>query len=97
MIGEYRDTGWAGDACLPMIMHTKRKQEARTEQIQTLIMEISEMIKRHDKTIESHDTRLTALERQPGDAWGKVKSGILSALVTGLVAYFLSAYLNAPK
>ena len=73
------------------------KQEAALDEIRMLNVKIAEMIERHDETVRKHDERLTAIEKQPADTWGKVKAAIIGAIASGIAVAAINLLLNAPK
>lgn len=80
------------------------RDKARIEENEKLIGEIrllnvqmSEMIKRHDEQIVAQEKRLKQLEQQPADTWGKLKIAFLTAIISGVAGYVVSAIVAAAK
>lgn len=66
------------------------EQDERTQKIETLIVQTSEILKNHDAKIENHDQRIGALESKPGKSWENFKNLLIGALTTGLVTAILA-------
>ncbi len=60
-------------------------------------LKLAQMIQRHDKELEEQERRLTAIEQKPADTWGKLKIAFLTALVSGVAGYVVSAIVAAAK
>ena len=67
----------------------RHKDEMR--RVRELTVQMGEMIKRHDSQIEGHEKRLQTLEKQPSEQFGKIKTAVITAVVSGLAGLAVSA------
>lgn len=65
-------------------------QEKAMQQIRDLTVQMGEILKKYDSSIEAHEKRITTLEKQPADQYGKIKAAFISAVVSGGVVYVIS-------
>lgn len=64
------------------------------EEMQRLTLEIAALNKNHEEQLKKHEQRICTLERQPADQYGKIKTALVTALVSGAVGYVISAITN---
>lgn len=67
------------------------------DEVRQLSVQMGEMIKRHDAQIASHEKRLTTLEQQPVESYGKVKIAIATTAIGAIVGFILNGVLNIMK
>lgn len=77
--------------------HAIEEHEAMLREVRELNIKLTQMIERHDKELEEHGKRLTAIEHKPADTWGKLKVAFLTAIVSGIAGYVVSAVVAAAK
>lgn len=65
------------------------KHAETIDRLDRLIAELAALSKSQMGLIDSHEERLTSLEKQPSFMWDKVITGIISALVAALMATIL--------
>lgn len=70
--------------------------DERMEEVRRLSVQMGEMIKRHDDQLESHEKRITTLERQPAEAYGRIITGITTAVISVIVGYALGQLFQIP-
>lgn len=70
-------------------VHMKEQDES-IRKVQTLTIEMGEMIKRHDEQIADQGKRITAMEQKPAKRWEAVVEKVITLLVAAAVAYFTS-------
>jgi len=71
--------------------------EKGMQEVQKLSVQMGEMIKRHDSQIDNHEKRISSIERQPADQYGKIKMAIVTALISVLVSGIVNAVMTAAK
>ncbi len=72
-------------------------QEEDMRKVQALTIEMALLNKKHDEQIDKHEQRITRLERQPADQYGKIKTSVVTAIVSGAVGYAISAIVASIK
>lgn len=77
--------------------HQIEEHEAMLREVRDLNIKLTQMIERHDKELEEHGKRLTAIEHKPADTWGKLKIAFLTAIISGVAGYVVSAVVAAAK
>lgn len=77
--------------------HSIEEHEAMLREVRDLNIKLTQMIERHDKELEEHGKRLTAIEHKPVDTWGKLKIAFLTAIISGVAGYVVSAIVAAAK
>lgn len=77
--------------------HSIEEHEAMLREVRDLNIKLTQMIERHDKELEEHGKRLTAIEHKPADTWGKLKIAFLTAIISGVAGYVVSAIVAAAK
>lgn len=60
------------------------KQESRQERIETLTVQMGEILKSHNSKLDNHDDRISELEGRPGKLWDRLVGAALGAIGTGL-------------
>lgn len=68
--------------------------EKGMREVRKLSIQMGEMIKRHDDQIEAHERRILNLEKQPSEQFGKIKTAIATAVVTGLAGFAVNAFMK---
>ena len=68
-------------------------KDERLRRIETLTVEMGEMLKNHDRILADHDKRLETLESKPGKLWDTLVTEIIKLLASGAVGALL-AYLT---
>jgi chromosome segregation ATPase len=68
--------------------------EESIAEMQRLTSEIAALNKNHEEQLKKHEQRICTLERQPADQYGKIKTALVTALVSGAVGYVISAITN---
>lgn len=72
-------------------------QEEDMRKVQALTIEMASLNKKHDQQLNTHEQRITSLERVPIDQYGKVKTAFVTAIISGTVGYALSAIISTLK
>jgi hypothetical protein len=67
--------------------------DAERTMIETQLTEIKTMLKTIMEQGKDHETRLRALEGEKGKKWDSVATAILSAIVVGVVGFFLGKFI----
>ena len=67
-----------------------RKVEADSEELIKMNIRMGEILERHDKIIENHDTRLATLENKPNKMVDKIITAIISVVTSGIVGVLMS-------
>lgn len=70
-------------------------QEAAMQDVRTLTVQMGEILKKYDKSIEAHEKRLCDLERQPADQYSKVKLIVITAIISGVIGAIITAVVSA--
>lgn len=77
--------------------HQIDENKAMLREMRDLNIKLTQMIERHDKELEDHGRRLAQIEHAPADTYGKLKVALITAVVTGLAGYIVSAIVAAAK
>lgn len=67
---------------------------ARVSGIEKLSIQIDDMIKCQNALQETYESRISALEKRPGNLWDKLIGGIIGALSGAVAAALLSLILK---
>ena len=70
------------------------KHEDQIARMIELTITTNALVQRHEETVNNHAGRISELERQPGDMWGKVKTAAVSAVMTALVGGAIVAIIS---
>ena len=70
------------------------KHEDQMDDLMRLTVQMGELLKRHDESIDKHDRRISDIERQPVDTLSKVKTAIITTIVSGAVGAALAFVLS---
>lgn len=65
-------------------------KDERLRQIETLTVEMGQMLKNHDRLLENHDKRLETLESKPGKLWDTLVTEIIKLLTSGAIGALLT-------
>lgn len=65
--------------------------EEALQRLQALTIEMAGLNRKHDEQLGKHEQRICTLERQPADQYGKIKTALITAVVSGIVGYVISA------
>lgn len=60
--------------------------------IETLSIQMGEILKMHTSTIHNHETRLSAVEKRPAQLWDKLVFGLLGAVTSMVVAFIMNRW-----
>lgn len=77
--------------------HQIEENKAMLREMRDLNIKMTQMLERHDKELEEHGKRLTEIEHAPADTYGKLKVAVVTAIVTGIAGWILSAIVAAAK
>ena len=65
----------------------------RLNEVEKATIAMSEMVKRYDeqfardrKELNEHDNRIDALERQPAESWSKLKTTVVTAIISLIIS-----------
>lgn len=67
--------------------------DAERTMIESQLTEIKTMLKTIMEQGKDHETRLRVLEGEKGKKWDSVATAILSAIVVGVVGFFLGKFI----
>lgn len=70
------------------------KLDNKQDRIETLTVQMGEILKNQNKAIDNHDARITTLEHRPGGMWDKIVSGIIAAVTGGLISALIALILK---
>lgn len=77
--------------------HQIEEHEGMLREMRSCNIRLTEMIERHDAELKDHGKRLTVIEYKPADTWGKLKLAFLTAIISGVAGYVVSAVVAATK
>lgn len=60
-----------------------RSMEELTRKLSDLTIEMQQMIKRHDEELKEQNSRISALEKRPGQLLDKMINAVISLLIGG--------------
>ena len=67
-----------------------RATEELTRKLSDLTIEMQQMIKRHDEELKDQNTRISALEKRPGQLLDKIVGALISFFVGGAGGMLIS-------
>lgn len=68
-----------------------KDKEERTRKIESLNIQMGEILKNHEAKLQNHDERLVALEAKPLKFWDKLQWLVIGAMVSGIATILLQA------
>jgi uncharacterized membrane protein YjjP (DUF1212 family) len=77
------------DKSIERIEQGQKTQGERIGNIERVLLAID----RDEKTLEQHETRLDAIEKEPATAWKNLKWVIVVAIATAIVGFFMGKFL----
>jgi hypothetical protein len=66
-----------------------KEQDERTRKIESLNIQMGEILKNHESKLQNHEERISAVEQRPMKFWDKLQWLIIGALVTGIISLLL--------
>lgn len=65
--------------------------EKNMQEISALNIKMGQMLEQHDKKLDGHEKRLESLEKQPSKWLDRIITVVITALLTGAVAFIWEA------
>lgn len=70
------------------------KLEDDSQELIKMNIRMGEILERHDKIIENHDSRITTLESKPNKFLDKIISAAISVIVSGVVGAMMAVFIK---
>lgn len=62
------------------------RHEEELNEIRSLTLEMSALVKQNNESMKNHENRITALEKKPSVWFDRIVAGIISAVIAAVVA-----------